>query len=87
MSNPEIRKLLAKLREAVRAAQLDAETRALVRELESDIHNLLDSNTTEVEAASVLNRASALEANFETEHPIALRILSEVIESLARMGI
>ena len=87
MSNPEIRKLLAKLREAVRAAQLDAETRALVRELESDIHNLLDSNTTEVEAASVLNRARALEANFETEHPIAVRILSEVIESLARMGI
>lgn len=87
MSNPEIRKLLAKLREAVRAAQLDAETRALVRELDSDIHNLLDSNTTEVEAASVLNRARALEANFETEHPIAVRILSEVIESLARMGI
>ena len=87
MSNPEIRKLLAKLREAVRAAQLDAETRALVRELESDIHNLLDSNTTEVEAASVLNRARALEANFETEHPIAVRILSEVIESLGRMGI
>ena len=87
MSNPEIRKLLAKLREAVRAAQLDAETRALVRELESDIHNLLDSNTTEVEAASVLNRARALEANFETVHPIAVRILSEVIESLARMGI
>ena len=87
MSNPEIRKLLAKLREEVRAAQLDAETRALVRELESDIHNLLDSNTTEVEAASVLNRARALEANFETEHPIAVRILSEVIESLARMGI
>lgn len=87
MSNSEIRNLLAKLRDEVRTAELDAETRTLVRELDADIHDLLESDKTEAETASVLNRAKALEANFETEHPITVRILSEVIESLARMGI
>lgn len=87
MSNSEIRNLLAKLRDEVRTAELDAETQALVRQLDSDIHDLLESNRTEAEAASVMNRAKALEANFETEHPITVRILREVMESLARMGI
>lgn len=87
MSNSEIRNLLAKLRDEVRTAELDAETQALVRELDSDIHDLLESDRTEVEAASVMNRAKALEADFETEHPITVRILREVIELLARMGI
>ena len=87
MSNSEIRNLLAKLREEVRPAQLDDETRALLRVLDSDIHDLLDSNSNEAGTASVLNRAKELEANFETDHPIMVRILSEVIESLARMGI
>ncbi len=87
MSKSEIRDLLAKLRDEMRTAELDAETRSLVRELESDIHDLLGSDRSEAEIASVLNRAKALEANFETEHPITVRILSEVIASLARMGI
>lgn len=87
MSNSEIRNLLAKLRDEVRTAELDAETQALVRQLDSDIHDLLESNRTEAETASVMNRAKALEANFETEHPITVRILREVMESLARMGI
>jgi len=87
MSKSEIRDLLAKLRDEMRTAELDAETRSLVQELESDIHDLLGSDRSEAEIASVLNRAKALEANFEAEHPITVRILSEVIASLARMGI
>ena len=87
MRKSEIRDLLAKLRDEMRTAELDAETRSLVQELESDIHDLLGSDRSEAEIASVLNRAKALEANFETEHPITVRILSEVIASLARMGI
>ena len=87
MSKSEIRNLLAKLRDEMRTAELDDETRSLVRELDSDIHDLLGSDRSEAEVASVLNRAKALEANFATEHPITMRILSEVIESLARMGI
>ncbi len=87
MSKSEIRNLLAKLRDEVRTAELDAETRSLVRELDSDIHDLLGSDKTEAEIATVLNRAKSLEANFATEHPITMRVLSEVIESLARMAI
>lgn len=87
MSNDEIRNLLARLRDELQKSELDAETRALVRQLDSDIHELVDSNRAEFESATVLKRAKELEANFETEHPTTMRILSEVIETLSRMGI
>ena len=66
---------------------MDDQTRALVEELDSDIHSLLSEEDAPVEKASVLGRARAIEADFETEHPTAVRIISEVIETLARMGI
>ena len=87
MSNLEIQNLLTKLRDEIRKRELDAETRTSIRELESDIHELLDSNDAEDKTATVLKRVKKFEANFETEHPTAARILSEVIESLSRMGI
>ena len=87
MTNSEIRNLLTKLRSEIQNAQIDTQTRNLMRELDSDIHNLLDPEKAEIEAASVLERARAVEANFETDHPTAVRILREVIEALARMGI
>ncbi len=87
MSNFEIRNLLAKLLDEIQKSELDADTRNMVRDLDSDIHELLGSNDADVETASVLNRAKEFEANFETEHPTAVRILSEVIEALSRMGI
>ena len=87
MSNTEIRKLLAKLRDELRNAELDADTRTLVQEFDSDIHDLLNPHSVEIGSESVLTRAKALEANFATEHPTAVRIMSEVIETLARMGI
>lgn len=87
MSNIEIRNLLAKLRDEVQKSELDAETQDLVRKFDADIHDLLDSDKTEDETAFVLKRAREFEANFETEHPTTVRILSEVIEVLSRMGI
>ena len=87
MSNTKIRDLLAKLRDEIQNAELDDDTRTLVRELDSDIHDLLDPNSGETETASVLKRAKSLEADFATEHPVAVNIMSEVIETLARMGI
>ena len=59
----------------------------LVRDFDSDIQELLDSSKAESETASVLKRAKEFEADFETEHPTTVRILSEVIEALSRMGI
>ncbi len=87
MSNIEIRNLLAKLRDEIEKSELDAETQTLVRAFDSDIHKLLDSNAAEDETAFVLKRAKEFEADFETQHPTTVRILSEVIEALSRMGI
>ena len=87
MSNFNIQNLLAKLRDEIQKAELDDETRSLMRELDSDIHDILESDKAEVESASVLKRAKEFEANFETEHPTTVRILGELIEALARMGI
>lgn len=87
MSNIEIRNLLAKLRDEIQKSGLDSETQNLVREFDSDIQALLDSSKSEDETAFVLKRAKEFEADFETEHPTTVRILSEVIEALSRMGI
>jgi hypothetical protein len=87
MSNIQIRRLLAKLRDEIQKTELDADTRTLVQELDSDIHDLLDSNAVGAEAGSVLKRAKELEANFAIEHPTAERFMREVIEALARMGV
>ncbi|MFT7653882.1 MAG: hypothetical protein ACI9UU_002996 [Candidatus Azotimanducaceae bacterium] len=87
MINSEIRNLLDKLRNEVQKSQLDGETQRLMRELDSDIHNLLDPEKADVETESLLKRAREVEANFESDHPTAVRILSEVIEALSRMGI
>jgi hypothetical protein len=87
MSNIEIRNLLDKLRDEIQKSGLDTETQVLVREFDADIQDLLDSDKTEDETAFVLKRAKEFEADFETEHPTTVRILSEVIEALSRMGI
>lgn len=87
MTNPEIRNLLKKLRKEVENSQLDDETRSLMRELDSDIHDILETESEEDLQASVLNRAREIEANFEAEHPTTVRILSEVVAALSRMGI
>ena len=87
MSNIEVRNLLAKLRDEIQKSGLDSETQNLVREFDSDIQALLDSSKSEDETAFVLKRAKEFEADFETQHPTTVRILSEVIEALSRMGI
>jgi len=87
MTNSEIQNLLIKLRNEIQDSQLDAETRRLMRDLDSDIHNLLGPEKAEVETASVLKRAREIEADFESDHPTTVNILREVIEALARMGI
>lgn len=82
MSNEDIRKLLDKLHDELQKTEVDAETRSLIRELDADIHNLAAANSD-----SVLERARLLEAKFATEHPVAERFMTEVINTLVRMGI
>ena len=87
MSETEVRDLLERLRGELRDAELDADTRQLIRDLDAEIHGLLESDADDEAIASVADRAREIEADFESDHPLAVRVLREIIQSLARMGI
>lgn len=87
MSNRQIRELLAKLQDAIQKTELDDDTRTLVRDLDADIHDLLDPEGGRAETESVIEKARVLETNFATEHPTIERFMREVIDVLVRMGI
>ena len=87
MSNTEIRELLARLQDEIQKTELDDETRSMVKELDSDIHGLLDTEGDKAETDSVVEKARALETNFAAEHPTIERFMREVIDVLVRMGI
>ena len=86
MSQQRIRLLLSELQlELARTGEVDEETLALIRKLEHDIDELIESS--EQRNSPVLDDAIALEARFAANHPIAEKLLREVIDSLARIGI
>ena len=87
MSNNKIRELLAKLHEEVRKTEVDADTRSSLRELDSDIHDLLNTSTPKPDTNFALERAKLLEAKFATSHPTIERFMREVIDTLAKMGV
>jgi len=87
MSNEKIRELLSKLHEEVQKAELDADTRSSLRELDAGIHDLLDPSTTEPTAATVVEQAKLLEARFAIDHPTVERFMREVIDTLAKIGV
>jgi hypothetical protein len=87
MSTKQIKELLAQLQEEIHKTGSDDETRSLVRQLDTDIHGLLEADVDEEEANSVVTRAKELEAKFATDHPTAERFMREVIDVLVRMGI
>lgn len=82
MSSQRIRELLAELEQELHStADIDAETRQLLRELDEDI----DKFTGEEESA--LDRAKQLESRFAANHPVAARIARELADILAKMGV
>lgn len=87
MSNEDIRELLAKLKDEIQKTELDNDTLSLVRELDTDIDDLLDPEGSRVETDSVVEKARELETNFAAEHPTIERFMREVIDVLVRMGI
>ena len=87
MSTEQVKALLAKLQKEIHDTELDDETRSLVRQLDTDIHSMLEADADQAETGSVLTRARALEADFATDYPTAERFMREVIDVLVRMGI
>jgi len=87
MSNDKVRNLLSKLHDELGKTDVDAETRSLMQELEADIHQLLDPARPMGDSRSIMSRAQQLETDFATQHPIAERIVREIVDTLTRMGV
>lgn len=87
MSEQRIKELLEELRgELQRTEGVDEALLASVRTLESNIGELVDPSVDSGEN-TVLDDAIALEAVFAASHPVAEKIIRELINSLSRIGI
>ena len=87
MSNEKIRELLAKLHDEIKKTNVDDGTRSLIQQLDTDIHELLESSEEHADSGSIVERAQRLETGFATDHPVAERFIREIVETLARMGV
>lgn len=90
MRNEELRRLLENVHAALEdTRELDDETRALVRELDEDIHRLVESGGQADQDAyeGAVEKARELQARFQAEHPVAERFFREIVDVLAKVGI
>jgi hypothetical protein len=86
VNQDRIKLLLTELQaELARADEVDPETLELVRRLDENIEVFIDS--AEQRNSPVLDDAIALEARFAANHPVAEKLLRELIDSLGRIGI
>lgn len=82
----DIREHLAKLRDAIRKVEMDAEMRASARRLDSEISDFLDAKGDDVESDFLLKRAAELEAKFSERYPTIARVAGELLEAVAKAG-
>lgn len=85
MGQDRVKLLLKELNQELASADnLDEDTLELARQLERDMEQLIERSEP---VAAELENAIALEARFAATHPVAERILRELIAVLGRMGI
>ena len=90
MSHERLHELLGQVhQELERAESVDDESRELMFEVSDDIRYLLERGKTEGGDAvkPVGDRLDTLVLAFESRHPRIARMIEEVIDSLAKMGI
>ena len=88
MSDQQLKDLLARLqKELENTDEVDTETLALVRELDTEINRLVESDSGKDEYDNVMDRAKSVETRFAVDHPAAERFLREIIDALAKVGI
>ncbi len=88
MSDQQLKDLLTRLhKELENTDKVDSETFELVRELDSEINRLVDSDSDSNEFENVMDRAKSVETRFAVDHPAAERFLREIIDALAKVGI
>lgn len=67
-------------------AELDRDMRVLLRQLNDDISRVLDEGGTE-EDDDLRRQVQEAAANFAAEHPRTERLLREIADTLAKLGI
>jgi len=88
MNDKHLKELLKKLNEELdKTDAVDADTAALLQELEDDLQRLSGGDAADQEYQSVLSRAQALETRFAAKHPTAERFLREIMDMLSKVGI
>lgn len=87
MSEQRIKELISELLSELRDTDgVDEQMVATVGQLESDISDLVDPEVDSTDSTA-LEDAIALEAIFAANHPVAEKIIRELINSLSRIGI
>lgn len=87
MSEQRIKELISELLSELRDTDgVDEKMVATVGQLESDISDLVDPEVDSTDSTA-LEDAIALEAIFAANHPVAEKIIRELINSLSRIGI
>jgi hypothetical protein len=86
MSEESLRRHLEALRrELASAKRLDGETRARLDRLADEIEGALGAE--EPDFGSLNERVAAAAVRFEAEHPRFARVLSDVTDTLAKLGL
>jgi len=86
MSQERIKDLLKQLQQELsETTEVDADTLAQVKQLDSNIDEWLEA--AENVNSPIMEDAIALEARFAANHPVAERLIREVIDTLGRIGI
>lgn len=85
MNQDKVKRLLEELRaELSNTDTLDDDTRALAEKVDRNIDELVEASQPN---SPELDDAIALEARFAATHPMAERIMRELIATLSRIGI
>jgi len=89
MPDKQIRKTLAELHEELaRVDNVDPALRDLLRQVDGEIHELLNEAQPEQERLGLVKeRLEALGASFAANHPTTERFFQELVATLGRLGI
>lgn len=88
MTQKTLKEQLSRLHEELASGEsLDPETRELLARVSRDIERVLDENDVDVDQASVIERIEAAAVDFEASHPRLSSFLSEITDTLAKLGV
>ncbi|NQV69994.1 MAG: DUF4404 family protein [Pseudohongiella sp.] len=87
MSEQRIKQLISELLSEIKQTEgVDEQLVGTISQLESDIDDLVNPEVDSAEN-TVMDDAIALEAIFAVNHPVAEKLIREVINTLSRIGI